>query len=171
MLTLFGLYLLHYGEGVVVNISKDCRGDPTECRDIKYLYKARYMLILMGLFSTYCGFIYNDFFSLSLNYSQSCYDGVRIPQCTPTFGLDGVWSTASNELTMTNSMKMKLAIVIGVTHMVFGISLKGINSLHSCSSINLIFEFIPQMLFMLSTFGYMTLLIIIKWFTMFEDTS
>ncbi len=34
----------------------------------------RYLLLLMGFFATYCGFIYNDFVSLPLNLGKSCYD-------------------------------------------------------------------------------------------------
>ena len=34
----------------------------------------RYMVLLMGLCSTYCGFIYNEFFALPLNLFSSCYD-------------------------------------------------------------------------------------------------
>lgn len=143
-----------------------------DTRDVKYLYKARYMLILMGLFSTYCGFIYNDFFSIPLTYSNSCYvDGRRVEGCHQQFGLDGTWGIASNELSFTNSFKMKMAIIVGVTHMVFGILLKGLNTIHSKSAVDFFCEFVPQLLFMMSTFGYMSFLIIIKWFTIFEDSS
>jgi hypothetical protein len=52
---------------------QDSRANPNETRDVKYLHKARYMLFMMGLFSMFCGFIYNDLFSISLNFSNSCY--------------------------------------------------------------------------------------------------
>jgi V-type H+-transporting ATPase subunit a len=38
------------------------------------LYPFRFLVMLMGFFATYCGFIYNDFFSLSLNLFKSCFD-------------------------------------------------------------------------------------------------
>jgi V-type H+-transporting ATPase subunit a len=72
---------------------------------------------------------------------------------------------------MTNSFKMKLSIVVGVIQMTFGILLKGVNNIASGSAIDFFCEFLPQLLFMLATFGYMTFLIIIKWLTPFTNTS
>lgn len=63
-----------------------------------------------------------------------------------------------------NSLKMKMAIVIGVIHMVFGILLKGLNCIHFKKASGFFFEFLPELLFMLATFGYMSFLIIIKWY-------
>lgn len=33
----------------------------------------RYLVTLMGFFSFYCGFVYNDYLSLNLNLFGSCY--------------------------------------------------------------------------------------------------
>lgn len=51
--------------------------------------------------------------------------------------------------------------------MSFGILLKGWNSIYFRNAVDFIFEFIPQMLFFGGLFGYMILLIIVKWFTNF----
>jgi len=42
-------------------------------KELEGFFKARYLLLLMGLFATYCGLIYNDFMSLPLNLFSSCY--------------------------------------------------------------------------------------------------
>jgi V-type H+-transporting ATPase subunit a len=39
------------------------------------LGEARYLFLLMGFFSTYCGFIYNDMTSIPLKvFGESCYE-------------------------------------------------------------------------------------------------
>lgn len=47
--------------------------------------------------------------------------------------------------------------------MSWGIFLKAINSIHYDLWLDLFFEFIPQIVFMISTFGYMDFLIFYKW--------
>jgi len=99
----------------------------------------RYLVTLMGFFATYCGFIYNDFLSINLNLFGSCYDlnnvqpNHPIPRfndnCVYSFGLDPVWGIAENNLNYTNSLKMKIAVIIGVLHMLLGVCVKGTNSI------------------------------------------
>lgn len=133
----------------------------------------------MGLFATFCGFMYNDFMSIPLFFSTSCYDiqyhedGALVqPQtpmqfegCVHALGVDPVWYLSSQAITYMNSLKMKLAVIVGVSHMVLGIAMKGYNAAFFQLKIDFIFEFIPQMLMMLCLFGYMDLIIIIKWTT------
>lgn len=81
----------------------------------------RYLICLMGLFAFYCGWLYNDFFSLPLNVFGTCFDNVEgskatvaVENCTYPIGLDPKWYIASNELAFMNSLKMKIAVIFGV---------------------------------------------------------
>ena len=58
---------------------------------------------------------------------------------------------------------MKFAVILGVLQMTIGIIVKGANCVYFKHYNELINEFIPQLLLMLFLFGYMDLLIIIKW--------
>ena len=136
------------------------------------LYKVRHVIVLLGIFSTYCGFLYNDFASISLSVFGSCYliDGDSASQvtgCVRTTGIDPVWYLSSNELAYVNSMKMKIAVILGVVHMTLGIVLKGTNLIYFGRKIDFVFEFIPQLVILLALFGYMDFLIIVKWLTDF----
>jgi V-type H+-transporting ATPase subunit a len=137
---------------------------------IKPILKARWLFLMMGFFAFYVGWIYNDFLSIPLGIFGSCFkndgeEAVRIPGCVYPFGVDPKWYVASNELTFFNSFKMKFAVIIGVSQMMFGICLRGMNSLYFGDKIGVIFEFIPQILFMGLLFGYMNIMIFIKWST------
>jgi len=83
-------------------------------------FKIRYLILLMGLFSTYTGFIYNDFMSIPLFLEDSCYNiktGAKVKDfktCMYTLGVDPVWHLAKNELMFFNSLKMKIAVILGV---------------------------------------------------------
>lgn len=140
---------------------------------LKVLLPHRYLLTLMGFFATYCGFIYNDFMSISLDLFGSCYDidkGVPdqvIPrlntECVYSIGVDPVWAVASNNLNYINSLKMKISVIIAIIHMTLGVFLKASNAINFKKPLDFIFEFIPQLAFITVLFAYMDFLIIYKW--------
>ena len=135
---------------------------------IKGLRDFRYLFLLMGFFSIFCGFIYNEIFSIPLNLFGSCYlksEKIvsREEACVYPFGLDPIWGVSTNELAFFNSFKMKMAVIIGVSQMTLGILLKGFNTLFHCNFLDFFFEFLPQLFFMGATFIYLDILIIIKW--------
>ena len=90
--------------------------------------KGRYLLLLMGIFAFFCGWMYNDFLSLSFPIFGSCYqnghdlEAIKVKSCTYPFGLDPKWTVASNELAFTNSLKMKLSVILGIFQMCMGIN-------------------------------------------------
>ena len=95
---------------------------------------------------------------------------LQLENCTYPFGIDPKWYVASNELTFFNSFKMKFAVIAGVLQMMMGIFLKGMNSLYFGNKIDFVFEFIPQIVFMSLLFGYMNIMIFIKWATDYWGT-
>ncbi|KAJ1553766.1 H(+)-transporting V0 sector ATPase subunit a, partial [Cladochytrium tenue] len=135
-------------------------------------YGGRYIILLMGLFSMYTGFVYNDIFSKSMNLFGS---GWEFPEDTNStkvygefkhpyaFGVDPGWHGSENILLFSNSYKMKMAVILGVTHMVFGTSLNIYNSIFFNRPMNIITETVPQLLYLLSIFGYLAFMIIFKW--------
>ncbi|KAK2975383.1 hypothetical protein RJ640_012394 [Escallonia rubra] len=76
---------------------------------MEMLFGGRYVLLLMSLFSIYCGLIYNEFFSIPFN--------------------------------------------------IFG------GSAYKCRDDSCRYQFVPQIIFLNSLFGYLSLLIVIKWCT------
>ena len=61
------------------------------------------------------------------------------------------------------SFKMKISIILGVLHMLFGVCLSFWNHRYFQKPMNVYTEFIPQILFLCCMFGYLSLLMFIKW--------
>ncbi|CAD8150157.1 unnamed protein product [Paramecium octaurelia] len=137
----------------------------------------RYLIILMGFFALYNGFIYNDYLSISLNLFGSCYSPENeewkreSKDCVYPFGVDPVWQASGSSLNFMNSYKMKLSVILGVIHMLFGILMKGVNTLFFKNYLDFYCEFIPQLLFMICTFGWMDFIIIVKWLNTYENNT
>ncbi|KAJ8763484.1 hypothetical protein K2173_002367 [Erythroxylum novogranatense] len=148
-------------------------GDITEMT-----FGGRYVIMMMALFSIYTGLIYNEFFSVPFElFGLSAYacrdlscrdattDGLIKVRPTYPFGVDPVWHGTRSELPFLNSLKMKMSILLGVAQMNLGIILSYFNAAYFGNSLNIWFQFIPQMIFLNALFGYLSLLIIVKWCT------
>ncbi|XP_077383230.1 V-type proton ATPase 116 kDa subunit a isoform X2 [Festucalex cinctus] len=156
------------------------------------VFAGRYIILMMGIFSIYTGIIYNDCFSKSLNVFGSGWsvrpmfdaraggnwtfetlEGNKVLQLDPAvdgvfkgpypIGIDPIWNIAKNKLTFLNSFKMKMSIILGVIHMLFGVTLSLFNHLYFQKPLNIYLGFIPEIVFMCSLFGYLVLLIFYKW--------
>ncbi|KAJ7879204.1 V-type ATPase, V0 complex, 116kDa subunit family [Mycena olivaceomarginata] len=126
----------------------------------------RYIILLMGLFSMYSGLIYNDIFSkslppLALWMGLPPLNGTERVTAIPNghtypFGLDPGWHGSDNGL-------MKMSVVLGVIHMTFALCLQVPNHLRFKRYIDIYVNFIPQMVFLHSIFGYLVVCILYKW--------
>ena len=191
---LFGVMFGDAGHGIImftfafwcIMKEKQLEAKKSDNEIWNYFFNGRYLIALMGLFSTYTGLIYNDFFSKSVNLFGSAWQvsesdatilgskslmlqpsqNVSYPDYSGTpypFGVDPVWQISTNKIVFLNSFKMKISIIMGVIHMMFGLVLSFWNSKFFGKAINITMEFIPQVLFLLCMFGYMSLLMFHKW--------
>ena len=109
LLLLFAIYLCLKKDDILENN-----------KALGLLVKIRYLLLLMGFFATYCGFIYNDMMAMPLDLFGTCYKNTSEKEvtlekdCVYPFGFDPKWYVSHNELSFFNSFKMKLAVIIGV---------------------------------------------------------
>lgn len=62
----FGIYLVFWNDSVKRSA-------------IKMFSDLRYMILMMGFFAFYCGWIYNDFMGMNLNFFGSCYNVQPVP--------------------------------------------------------------------------------------------
>merc|ERR1712048_1251715 len=141
-------------------------------------YAARFLVLQLGLFAVFAGFMYNDLFGIvSLELFESRWDpsardwkagfnklnvegGGHGPY---PFGLDPGWHGSSAELLFTNSLKMKLSVLMGVIQMTLGLFLRVANTIHDRNMVDFIFEVIPMFIFMVCFFGFMDYMILFKW--------
>ncbi|KAA8494681.1 V-type proton ATPase subunit a2 [Porphyridium purpureum] len=145
------------------------------------IFDGRYIILLMGIFSIFTGAIYNEFFAIPLDIfgsrwkytslsTMACgidncaHPAAVLPPLKPyPFGFDPIWKSSQTALLFFNSYKMKLSIVLGVSQMVMGITCSYLNAAHMKEPLDIYYVFIPQMIFMNATFGYLVVLIFLKW--------
>ncbi|KAH8317671.1 hypothetical protein KR074_004155 [Drosophila pseudoananassae] len=151
-------------------------------------FGGRYIIFLMGIFSIYTGLIYNDIFSKSMNifgsgwhmnYTRAVIEDENLKSITlrPNdtvwktypFGMDPIWQMADNKIIFLNTFKMKLSIIVGVLHMIFGVSMSVVNFVYYKKYASIFLEFLPQVLFLLLLFGYMVFMMFFKW-VVYNDT-
>ncbi|XP_014203857.1 V-type proton ATPase 116 kDa subunit a-like [Copidosoma floridanum] len=148
-------------------------------------FGGRYIILLMGGFSIYTGIIYNDLFSKSMNIfgskwvlprgAEYTFDNMKkshtkLLDPKSTFadepyilGMDPIWMFAENKIIFFNSYKMKLSIIFGVVHMIFGVCMSAVNIISFKKYSSLFLEFLPQLLFLVVLFAYLAALMFLKW--------
>jgi V-type H+-transporting ATPase subunit a len=143
------------------------------------IFYGRYIALIMGVFSIFTGLIYNDAFSKSMTIFPSAWEfktpeggyvkdqtidaelnshGYRYP-----FGLDSAWHGTDNDLLFSNSLKMKMSILLGWAHMTYSLCFSYINARYFKKPIDIWGNFLPGMIFFQSIFGYLVVCIVYKW--------
>lgn len=104
--------------------------DSMKKSDMKGIRDIWYLITMMGFFSFFIGFLYNDFMSIPLQLSNTCFATSRgawvghsfvegfvtlKKDCVYPFGMDYKWYSSKNGLVFFNAFKMKLAIILGVS--------------------------------------------------------
>jgi len=163
------------------------------------IFGGRYLLFGMGVMATYVGLLYNDMFGLSTEIFNTGYTWNPLPTTNPTtghlegnigmqqptnlrlpnikpavstrFGIDAAWAETENKLEFYNSVKMKCAVIIGIAQMTLGIIISLTNHLYFKDMKAVYFRFIPEITFLMCTFGYMALMIIAKWCITWDNTN
>ncbi|XP_058453384.1 V-type proton ATPase 116 kDa subunit a 1-like [Malaya genurostris] len=174
IMTLFGFWM--------VNGEKKLGAKKSNNEIWNIFFGGRYIIFLMGLFSMYNGFMYNDVFSKSMNLFGSSWSinynvstvmknkeltlnpsSVDLGTEVYPIGLDPVWQLASNKIIFLNSYKMKLSIIFGVLHMIFGVCMSVVNYNFFKRRISIVLEFLPQIIFLVLLFAYMVFMMFLKW--------
>ena len=150
---------------------------------LQMAFDGRYAILLMSIFSIYTGLLYNECFSVPMNWfgaskyvcdpndnsegcdTQSTTGLVNNGDGAYAFGVDPIWHGSRSELPFLNSLKMKMSILMGVSQMMLGIFMSYLNQAYTNDKLSMFCEFIPQVIFLGALFGYLSLLILIKWCT------
>lgn len=199
ILFLFGLYM--------VADEKKYMAKKTSSEIWNIFFAGRYIVLLMGIFSIYTGFVYNDVFSKTMNIFGSSWnanstymdvDAHQEVQLNPSFdyagtpyfiGVDPAWMVsvrkfililiknilnlqlASNKIIFLNSFKMKLSIIFGVFHMIFGVCMSVVNYAHFRHIEDFFLLFLPQIIFLCLLFLWMVVMMFMKWIMYSADLS
>ncbi|KAJ6017683.1 hypothetical protein N7451_001062 [Penicillium sp. IBT 35674x] len=156
----------------------------TKLDEISYMaFYGRYIMLLMGLFAMYTGVLYNDIFSKSMSFFSSAWEWPEDLKAGQTveatlksdyrfpIGLDWNWHEAENSLLFSNSMKMKMSILLGWSHMTFALCFQLVNARHFKSKVDIWGNFVPGMLFFQSIFGYLVVTILYKWSVNWQESD
>ena len=145
---LFGVMFGDMGHGLLLflaGLGLMFANDKLKGTAMEAIGQIRYLVFLMGIFAMYNGMIYNEAFAIPLDIFGSCYTKAPVANfplkgdfaykrtsfdCVYTVGVDPVWPMSDQNLSFTNNLKMKLAVILGVLQMSLGIIMKAFNNVH-----------------------------------------
>ncbi|KAL0852234.1 hypothetical protein ABMA28_000452 [Loxostege sticticalis] len=186
---LFGLMFSDIGHGIILVVfatwmilkEKQYLAEKSDDEIWNIFFGGRYVILLLGVFSIYAGFMFNDIFSRCINISGSYWLNQHYSEILAVsekfdlnpsmitgrvywFGIDPVWTLSNNQIMFENSIKMKFSIIIGVAHMMFGICLSLFDHMYFRRYYAILLEFIPQIVFLMCLFCWLIFMIFYKWF-------
>lgn len=91
--------------------------------------------------------------------------------CVYPFGFDPAWAISSNDLSISNGIKMKLSVIFAIFHMTMGVVMKGTNTVFHRHWPHFWAEVVTGLIILLGLFGWMDWLIFAKWFYPLEVGS
>ena len=185
-----GLIMLAFGLWMCIK-EKQLESRKIDSEIWKIFFAGRYLITIMSFFSIYTGLIYNDVFSKSLNIFGSSFRVYQSDEeimsekewmidparkegwyTSPyVFGVDPIWQVAENKIVFLNAFKMKVSIILGVFHMLFGVFMSLWNHIYFKNTLSIFAEFIPQVIFLCGMFGYLSFLMIIKWWIYYATSD
>lgn len=64
---------------------------------------ASFMVLLMGFFAMFCGYMYNDFMGISIEFTDTCFkqegsEWIKKENCFNFFGIDAIWGRSHNDI-------------------------------------------------------------------------
>lgn len=138
-----------------------------KCGVLQILLNGRFIIFLCSLSSLYFGLLYGDFAGMPIKLFKSQFEtGYTYP-----FGIDPTWHHAENSMTFTNSLKMKMSLILGFVHMTIGSTIDIINVLYEKDYITYYFVSLPQFFAFTLFLGYLVFLCVYKWLVTIDHPS
>lgn len=137
------------------------------CGVLQILLNGRFIILLCSISSLYFGFLYGDFAGQPIKLFTSQFESGR----TYPFGIDHTWHHAENEMTFTNSIKMKLSLILGFMHMTLGSSIDLINAYVEKDLVGFYLCSLPQFIAFTLFLGYLVFLCVYKWLITIDHPS
>lgn len=134
------------------------------------IFYGRYIALVIAVFSSFTGLIYNEAFSKSMPIFDSAWtfrkpeswqkkrpisttlndNGYRYP-----FGLGWAWHGTENDLLFSNSYKMEMSIILSWAHITYSLCFSYLNASHLKKHIDIWGNFIPRMIFFQAIVNYL----------------
>ena len=129
------------------------------CGVFQILLNGRWIILCCSVSALWFGLLYGDFAGLPITlFKSQFYSGKTYP-----FGIDPIWHHAENSMTFTNSLKMKMSLIIGFIHMSLGSAISIINTIYFKEWINFYCIVLPQVIAFTAFLGYLVFLCFYKW--------